>query len=163
MQHVLSGSRRPSSRPPIAPAVRTLTPRSFDAAVELALQLAIARETHDLEVVLIADARGRVVSSAGDDFAAGALAHMAAGVLRDAEFDEPRVLLDGRYYFERLRLDGETCLLAAQSVDKIEYAMLIGESIREIFPEPTPMVESGVFAKVAADEEELDLFADDFG
>ena len=97
------------SRPPVS------LDRDFDAAMDLALQLAILREAHALDEIVVADLDGVPLTSAGDAEASRALAAFAAAMLKDANIGHARTFHCGKIYVELLSLGGHPCALGAKA------------------------------------------------
>jgi len=97
------------SRPPVS------IDSDFDAAMDLALQLAILREAHALDEIVVADLDGVPLTSAGDPEASRALAAFAAAMLKDASVGYARTFHCGKIHVELVSLGGHPCALAAKA------------------------------------------------
>jgi hypothetical protein len=145
-------SRR--SRPPILEGSR------FDAAMELAIQLAAMRAAHALEVALVADPSGAIVTSVGDSARARAIGHDAVQAARGGSIGDGFVLHAGRTYVELVEIDGGSALVVIHALRPIHAPSLVTACVREVLPEPSSPRESGVFSKTVIDDLDFgDVFA----
>jgi hypothetical protein len=133
-------TRTRSSRPPIALERRSLPPmRPLDGAVDLALQLAVLRDRHDLCVLAVSTIDGRLLASCGDAESSRALAAFAQLVLGRAGRDAARTMHCGRMHLERVDLLGEACVVTAMATGVLDDPHAIAESLRALYAEPTPV------------------------
>jgi hypothetical protein len=103
------GSMDRRSRPPVS------LDRDFDAAMDLAIQLAILREAHSLDEIVVADLDGTLLTSAGDAEASRALGAFAAAMLKGAPVGTARSFHCGKIHVELVSLAGHPCALAAKA------------------------------------------------
>lgn len=115
--------------------------------MELALQLAILREAHVLDEIVIADLDGSLLTSAGDPEASRALAAFAAAMVKGAEIGYARTFHCGKIHVELLSLGGQPCALAAKASFLVMQPEALSLALTIAFacePEETPVPASHV-------------------
>ncbi len=155
--HGTPATRR--SRPRIS-IVRTRTAPQ-DGATTLALQLAVVRATHHLDVVVLVDLEGTLLASAGDRTSAEELAAFAAHVAKQPPSLRARIVPTVGVIVELVEHGDRTWIAAATAAHPTRDVRAFLASVRDVLP--TLAAAARARRDSEADDELDSAFDDVFG